>query len=536
MRRLKVGLIALASFCMHSYAQDRNLTPMGEIALSESLVPIRPGIPGKLLFWNQYAHQFIYAPAFDYRSVSGAMNYRYNITSRGKLYTFESKVPYSPLSSVWKDMPTGAFRLNVIALNASGDSIASAGEGTYYKSSFFNGPYYEPVMPYDQSARTALDTIMNRSYILYWLDHKKPDPSYELYRFAAKVLSSVVAAGATHAISKPGTEDVKRSVQIAEIVADYLLNISFPKGTPLEYFPPTYYGFPHLIGANGSHMRLNNTVTFLVPNAGHAYLDLYSVTKNEKYLEAAKKIAGTLQKTQLPSGTWFFSMDNQTGKPTAENLLIPTAVVNYFDRLRTEFGVKGLEESTAHAVNWLMNNPVKTYNWQAQFEDIKPHEPYYNQSREQACELAIYLMKNKRDIGIAENLIRYAEDQFVIWEHPGPYIDKSKGGTRPSPGWISVNWIAPSVQEQYTYWMPVTRSAGIMLDTYWQAYVATKKDIYLAKAKSIANTLTVVQKENNNAYPGYFTKYTMQEWINGVVYPGRTMMAFQRYLNNQNLN
>ena len=68
--------------------------------------------------------------------------------------------------------------------------------------------------------------------------------------------------------------------------------------------------------------------------------------------------------------------------------------------------------------------------------------------------------------------------------------------------------------------MPVTRTAGVMIETYWEAYAATKKEIYLAKAQSIANALTLVQKEHNGDYPTMFTKYPMEFLVKQCGLPG----------------
>jgi hypothetical protein len=47
----------------------------------------------------------------------------------------------------------------------------------------------------------------------------------------------------------------------------------------------------------------------------------------------------------------------------------------------------------------------------------------------------------------------------------------------------------------------VCRSAGIMMQTYREAYTATGKEICLAKAKFIANAFTKVQEANEGDYP-----------------------------------
>lgn len=261
-------------------------------------------------------------------------------------------------------------------------------------------------------------------------------------------------------------------------------------------------------------------------DAGHAYLDLYDLTGKDKYLEAARRIAETYVKTQLDNGSWYLFVDNETGEPTAPNIAIPTSTINYFNRLENDYGVDNLNKSTQAALKWIMNNPVKTFNWQGQFEDVKASLPFENQSREQACELAMYLFKNDTKTELAKELVRFAEDQFVIWEKPIDIEIELMEQNSSKLGYKSENWITPCVQEQYDWWMPVSRSAGIMIDTYWEAFMATGNEIYLAKARSIANSFTVVQQAHNGDYPTYFTKYPMGVWLNNTVYPAKVMKNF----------
>jgi hypothetical protein len=210
----------------------------------------------------------------------------------------------------------------------------------------------------------------------------------------------------------------------------------------------------------------------------------------------------------------------------AKNIAIPTSIINYFDRLRRDYKVAGLENATKKAVNYIMENPVKTYDWQGQFEDVSARPEYANLSREQACDFAIYLLNNSNgkteNLKLAEELIRFSEDQFVIWEQPENKQTKNKG-----EGWKPENWITPSVQEQYVFWNPVGRAAGIMIDTYWHAYEVTKNEMYLAKAESLANAFTLVQKEHAGDYPTFFTKYKMPLWLNSTVYPAKVLMNLE---------
>ena len=383
----------------------------GKIAWAESAKPIRPGIPGQTPFWNTHAHQFIYAPAFNYKTVEGASLYRYNLSSEtnGKLYKFTSKVPYDALSEIWTDVPVGYFNLTVAGLSASGDSIGLAGKGRYYRASPFNGIYHEPVLPYDSSARKALDKLMHEDYVNYWLEHKTPKWDYINYSYPAKIYSALVIGAITHAKLKAGTAEAERSAKIARIVADYMLSIRFKEGTPWEFFVPTYYG-PRSEKATKQHLRPINNFSIMGVDAGNAFLELYDFTGDKKYFEAAQRIAQTYLKNQLPDGSWYQFVNHQTGEPTAENIVIPTSVIKYFDRLRTNYQVTGLDNASAKALQWIMENPVKTFDWQGQFEDIAARAPYRNLSREQACDLAMYLFRNKTNLELAEELVRFSED------------------------------------------------------------------------------------------------------------------------------
>ena len=504
------------------------------MALEESVQPVHPGVPGEVPFWNHYAKRFIYAPAFDYKEVEGAVKYRFDVASEadGKTYSFTDEVPWAPLSQVWTQVPVGYFNITVTGLDKEGNEVGEAGQGRYYRAATFRGEYHTPpVLPYDQSARLALDSLMNKFWVRSWLTDPRPHPDYPLYRYPTKILSALVVGAITHAKLHAGTPVADESKKIAVTVADYLLGLSFAPGTPWEYHTPTYKGYwiGKRTGGRNDHMQEWIIMTIYGVDAGNAWLDLYDFTGDEKYLTAARHIAETFVKRQLPSGSWYLLVNHETNEPYVDLIVVPTQIINYYDRLMNNYGMQGLEESKQKALKWIEDNTLKTYNWQGQFEDIEPRKAYENLSREQACDYAIYLMRHGADkpenIAVAEELLRFAEDQFVIWEQPMPYGEKSK-----NPGGNSSNWITPCVQEQYVFWMPVNRAAAIMIEAYWQAYVTTGKEIYLAKAKSIANAMTVVQKGNQGIYStmSYIGKWNY--WLNSTVYPAQTMMRLQENL------
>jgi hypothetical protein len=530
---LAIGIISCETAAQKS--DDRSL---GEIALEESALPVRPGIPGERPFWNNYARRFIYAPAFDFNVVEKATKYKFALLSLAdsSSYDFEDMVPSAPLTPVWIKIPVGQVELKVTAISEGGDNLGIAGERKFYKAAPFKGEYHEPILPYDSSAMLALDNLMKEDYVKYWLKHGIPDPDYKNYIFSAKIYSALIVGAITHARLKRGTVEAEQSTNLAKIVADYLIEISYEKGSEWESFPPSYHASYQgkslaKVFKSKPFMRESTNFTIIAADVGHAYLDLYDHTGDNKYLKAAIKIAQTYQKTQMENGTWHQMVNYKTGEPVASLIAIPTGVVNFLERISGDYyGVEGFDKTSEKALNWIMDNPVRDFHWVGQFEDIVPREPYKNLSREQACDLAMYLFKNRKDqpeaLELAEELVRFSEDQFVIWEKPKPLSISKK-----NPGRLPQNWITPSVQEQYVFWMPVGRAAGIMVETYYTAYETTKDEIYLAKAKSIANSFTIVQKEHNGDYPTFFTKYPMNLWLNSTVYPSKILIALHENLN-----
>lgn len=517
-------------------------------SIEESLIPVRPGVPGSQPFWNKHARCFIYAPAFEFEKLQDAKYYRVTaqpasagpdyankhqfdpfgdntgFVAQGKALVFEADSPWAPLTPIWKQLPVGVVNLRVEALKEKGgEVIGLAGSRWFYKAAVFHGPYNKPAMDYEKSARLALKKLFEEKFVQSWLRTGQPDrQGYELYHYPAKIMGALMVGAAAYYNLSPRPDDAESVLEIGKKVADYLLSISFPAPGPLEYFPPTYYGIK-----DKSHMDDRRSMMLYAADAGHGYLDLYDVTKDEKYLAAATRIADTYVKNQLPDGSWFLLVENSTGKPVAENLCIPTAIINYFDRLVEQYGLARYKEASQKAVKWIMDNPVKTFNWQAQFEDSTPAAPYKNLAREQACDFAIYLLahasQNPENIKLAEELIRFAEDQFVVWERP---VASTAGDENSQSDF----WITPCVQEQYTYWQPVIRSAGIMIRTYQKAYQITGADIYLAKATSIANSITITQQAHDGKYPTYLTSKPMDFWINNVVWPATDMIRLGRML------
>jgi hypothetical protein len=500
------------------------------LALKESRLAVHPGIPGKTQFWNAHAERFIYAPAFDIPETETADNYRFYIIQDGATdtLTFFAEKPWAPLTPVWDKVKTGPVNLLVEAMY-NGKVIARAGERVFYRASPYGGPYHVKDQDYSESARKLFRYLYNAPYIQYWENQGGPDPDYGLYGYPAKMFSAVVSGMLIFSDLTEDQHEKETALRIALSAADYLIRISEPGGKPLEYFPPTYTG-PIFADMDNEYWgeSLSDRMMLIYPaSAGQVYLDLYNTTGDRKYFDAALRIAKTYRKIQLENGTWHLLVYLENGAPVTGNYVVPTGVINLLDRIIEEYGEAGFSECAGRALEWIRENMVRDFNWEGQFEDQKPADRYKNLSKGQACSYASRLLHSADQdstlISEAEELIRFAEDQFVIWENPvaGDYW-----------GIKSEDWITPCVLEQYNFYTPVNTSSASMIDIYRQAYDKTGKILYLAKALDLANTLLHVQDPGSGHYPTYLVTNLLDQegWINCMVYTARTIMELDRYL------
>lgn len=509
-------------------AREHSKSDLHKEAVAESLIPIRPGVPGKTVFWNGNAREFIYAPAFDMKTVPGAACYRFTATAPDGAHTFEAEAPWAPLSPIWAELPVGKVILKVQGLDKKGGRvIGDSGSRTLYRSAVFNGPYHEPVVPYAESARLALRALFLKPESQAWLRDGKPDPDYTLNCYPAKVMGATVLGMTRYARLAKDEGEAEKALLIARRTADFLLGLSEPAGRPLEFFPPTYWG-----GVKpGRHpVFIDRTMMHYPADAALGYLDLYDRTHEEKYLQAARRIAQTYRKTQLSSGVWPLVVKLETGEAIGPNLLVPTLPIMLMDRLAGQYKITEFKPVVDRAFQWIMDNPVRRFNWDAQFEDSRPVEPYQNLAREQACDVAIRLLQrdasNLKSVALAEELLRFSEDQFVVWEPPKPeWKEIVYMGCNPDGDTLS--WFTPVVLEQYRCYGPVARSVAIMIDGWRVAYQVTRKELYLAKARSLANTLTIAQDYwKDGTYPTWVRKTEGEKWVNNVVHTARLMLDF----------
>jgi hypothetical protein len=506
-------------------AKNNTSTSLAKLARNEYQIPLRPGVPGKAPFWNVASGRFMYAPAFNFKTIAGASRYRFTVTAADGMHTFDAEKPHASLAPVWLNVPTGSVQLKVEGLDAKGEVIGLSGTRAFHRAPMYNGPYNKQIKDYKQSVQEGLHTLFSRRYFNEWMQPGVPASDYRKtgeYRYAgaaypAKLIGAVVAGSALYAQLEPRPEDADKVLAIGRKAADYLISLSVPDGKPMESFPPTY--------DERKDVMMNYPA-----EAAMAYLDFYDVTKENKYLDAAVKVAQTYQKLQLPNGTWS-TVITPSGKGHGPSMLNGVEPVRFFERLMEQYGHEEFKEMRDKAFTYLMANPMKSYMWTSQFEDGPPNHTYNRLSPAQACELAMYLFDHRKDnanyVDQAVELMRWSEDQFACWEVEG------------NPKFIGQSWLKlPCVMEQYGYMVPVNFSSQHLILTYIKAWQATGNKLYLAKAKDLANALLIAQKMHKGEYPTYLLtpsadgalEFTQNIWINCGVYTIRSVMRLSEAL------
>ena len=454
---------------------------------------IRPGGVDGQLFWNGNAQMFMYPPSFDFKKVKGAVRYRFQVMDDQQYaHTFEAEAPTVSLLPVWEFVPRGLTAVFCFGLDAEGDVCGLAGERRFWKQAPYEpGAYPVAKRPYAEAQRKLCEYILNLPEIADLEKNGKPDLSARsnFSSYPSKMQSALIRAMLS--LAKISPERKERALNVARIAAEYLIAKSQPAGTPLEYFPPTYEGDGQLSGTYaGMHMLIYPA------DVGTAFVNLCKATGKTRYLDAAKRIATTYMRLQGEDGTWYLKMNEKDGSPVSQNRLVPTSVIFFFEALYAATGEAEYRAVADRAFGFIDNGPLKTWNWEGQFEDIKPAESnFQNLTKHNACDTAIYMLKrfpgDTRRLAQAREIVRYAEDQFVVWRQP---CRADRAGYKRVQTYPYETWMTPVALEQYNCYNPIDGSVAKLIRTWLALWEAEHNPLDLAKARSLGDATVNMQE------------------------------------------
>lgn len=498
-----------------------------EIALAEynsdTKTVRRAGTNGKP-FWNINSSQFMFVPQFQFPNIPGAKSYIYTATdSNGNTHKFEDNSPIAALTPIWGDIAVGYVTLEVAAVHKRGGEPILAGTRTFYKSAPFPGRNNLPVRArsYKESALMALRYIFKDPSTNCWLTDNAPDPEYYHNVFPSKMISSIIGAMVYLAKLEPNMKD--EALQLAKNAADYLLSITYTEGSPLKGLPPTYTmkGLDRdaifKISRANIHVydsRKDTCMMIYPAMVGSAYIKLADATGNEKYLTATKEIAEYYAANVLPCGSWYLLVNEPTGTPTSENICVNFSILNFLNEYYNHTGDERFAVLEKNYYEYIEKTCLDQYNWEGQFEDTRLAGNYDNLTHFNANNMINYITEHFVDdqnkISEAETLMRFVEDQFVVWgEHASwnPFLNSGD------------YWYSPAALEQYAWYVPIDGSTGAVMKAFVNLYKATKNPLLLEKACALGDSITRLQNADSGVYPTHWmTRDCMTNlqnfWIN----------------------
>lgn len=481
---------------------------------AEQLIPVRPGDPAKgVPFWTARAQVARRPIGFDFKPVDGAVRYEYLVIAADHArYTFTTNSPSAPLTPVWSKLPAGPVTVFVEGLDKDGRTCGRAGFKRFAKSANYTGDYPKAKRPYAVAARKVYEYMISIPAVTAIADTGKPDPNYGLNSYPTKMRVGTILAMLAYARLAPEKRD--RAFAIACAEADYLIATRLPKGSPLEYFTLTY--------ADGEGVKekaaefRGQSMTQYPADAGFALVALYEATGKAKYLDAAKDIAGTFLRRQLPNGSWYLREWLKTGEKVCENYLVPNAVIEFLLALNRVTKDARYLEAADRAFAYIEEGPMKSFNWEGQFEDVAASKPYRNHTIHMSMETALYLLKrfpgDKARLAEAREILRFAEDQFVFWEAP------RWDWLPPSEERDSLRFAYyPSAFEQYACYTPIDSSAARAIELYLALYRAEGNELDLLKARTLADSIVNMQ-DDDGRIPTWWERETFRnreaDWLN----------------------
>jgi len=109
----------------------------------------------------------------------------------------------------------------------------------------------------------------------------------------------------------------------------------------------------------------------------------------------------------------------------------------------------------------------------------------------------MYLLKrfpgDAQRLDQARRLLRFAEDQFVVWTNP---CDADGQGIDNFAYYPYELWHCPAALEQYHCYHPIDSSAAKLIMTYLALYAAERNPLDLAKARALGDSMVNNQDEN----------------------------------------
>ena len=226
-------------------------------------------------------------------------------------------------------------------------------------------------------------------------------------------------------------------LQRARDLADWNLAHSTPPDAVYANLPWAVWTDGHGGGSQDKDATEPDKVAWF----GKAYLALYDVTKDDRYLTGAKAIGDTLAKRQGEDGSWPFRVVPQDGVVRQAFGGAPVYFVEFFQLLAARDDNPAYRKAYERALKLMLERNVEKNLWGTYHEDIKEKAENYL-SAEPMSFTADYLFRNAKDhpeyLDMGRKVIERMEASLVHTDGhpaaPAPAVSEQAGFQHMMPG------------------------------------------------------------------------------------------------------
>jgi hypothetical protein len=437
-------------------------------AKEEAGIPVLPGEPGKAAFWtwrriasrvgskSDITIASIHPPSFDIEEAKGATSYRYQVVGGrdpviGIKADFTSDVPWRAIAPVWKDLPFGVYGLKVIPLKVDGSELpGSMRLRVQEKTKYFGKPvdFTKPI-PKPAWETREMDTIWFTKRRSYSGPYFKPrwgfnQTALDIARWQCEPVGKLQNRGQTSLAWYVGGAEGS----FAWDSAVYLWATLATRGLsndPVEREQAESM-LPFLATEMELHQRISPVfwaykgMTPLSRWAGEAALDAWVQTGDTRWREIVLRYARALVKIQNEDGSFQSWYKGKLATPVVNHwpeghpAFIPSELLYCLGRIRRDLGTDEFLAAEKKALGYMRNVAVPERNFPCYVHHS--HSVGYPvwQHPISALTFTRYLLelapKEDRDVKLAEEVARWAEDYGVLWDRApdGPQTGQVRPG------------------------------------------------------------------------------------------------------------
>lgn len=433
------------------------------------------------------ARRCIDAPLIELSPVSGAVAYELLVrplAGGDGGWRLRSTEPRADLEAIWTQAPLGMLQLQPLARDGEGRLIGVGSCTTLVRSPDWTGPDGGP-LDYRDAGGGVVEHLLHRCppalrhpddpAFMWHASLSVAEPaSYHDFQFPALTYASFIdlfLAGAAAGVA--GADGLR----MARRLCDFLIEHPAIDHGPLAGVPFSTMGGE----GEGGMWEKDTTTVVRLGWLGSSALRLARATGEARYEAYARRLAQVLLSLQQQDGSWPYRVsleDGEVVEPYTAAAVIAILLLEQLAEGGDEIAAR-CQEAVGRGVDWILANPVCTGLWQQMYEDVTTREPYTNLEQWAALETAMLLIRRRHPdaLQVASQLIRYVEDQFVVFG-PDPLLTPT-----------AYEPLTPSVIEQYVCYWPMDFHTANYVRATAAMHEASGVGVWLDKAVASANTI-----------------------------------------------